>query len=370
MHAHKAPWNTRASVRSDSRCCVVQSPPRGAPCLIARGVGTVHSRAACGAGRCSYFGIICHVISLAHAVVRGPPSQSIMLGAGQGAAAGSNATHDVARKAAIAGAGAGSGGAETGAGSPSVRSPPSTAHASRECTLPAPPAARAGTPAAAASKQAQLAASFEAKSAQLLQQFVAFRSQRTLSTDDRCLGWGRKFVSPQPAAIRRFQCRFTPAAVRNIGCPPCSTDGCSNFGTEVCYNCESSLCIVCDDCRHGSGGGLPCPHLHRRVTYRHGYEQQKCANLDSCPVWPELPPRSECPTSGCKSTTYRRLPWGEPDGGVVRVLDLGTCHDRAGKGCRRDAVGLVQTSRTSCTSAASNALDACRCWMIRGGARR
>ena len=112
------------------------------------------------------------------------PSQSIMLGAGQGAAAGSNATHDVARKAAIAGAGAGSGGAETGAGSPSVRSPPSTAHASRECALPAPPAARAGTPAAGTSKQAQLAASFEAKSAQLLQQFVAFRSQRTLSTDD------------------------------------------------------------------------------------------------------------------------------------------------------------------------------------------
>ena len=188
MHAHKAPWNTRASVRSDSRCCVVQSPPRGAPCLIARGVGTVHSRAACGAGRCSYFGIICHVISLAHAVVRGPPSQSIMLGAGQGAAAGSNPTHEVARKAVIgAGAGsggAGSGGAETGAGSPSVRSPPSTAHASRECALPAPPAARAGTPAAGTSKQAQLAASFEAKSAQLLQQFVAFRSQRTLSTDD------------------------------------------------------------------------------------------------------------------------------------------------------------------------------------------
>lgn len=198
-----------------------------------------------------------------------------MLGAGQGAAAGSNATHEVARKAAIAGAGAGSGGAETGAGSPSVRSPPSTAHASRECTLPAPPAARAGTPAAAASKQAQLAASFEAKSAQLLQQFVAFRSQRTLPTDDRCLGWGRKFVSPQPAAIRRFQCPFTPAAVRNIGCPPCSTDGCGNFGTEVCYNCKSSLCIACDDCRHGSGGGLPSPHLHRRVTYRHGYRQQK-----------------------------------------------------------------------------------------------
>ena len=152
------------------------------------------------------------------------PSQSIMLGAGQGAAAGSNATHEVARKAVIgAGAGsggAGSGGAETGAGSPSVRSPPSTAHASRECALPAPPAARAGTPAAGTSKQAQLAASFEAKSAQLLQQFVAFRSQRTLSTDDRCLGWGRKFVSPQPAAIRRFQCPFTPAAVRNIGCPP------------------------------------------------------------------------------------------------------------------------------------------------------
>ena len=188
MHAHKAPWNTRASVRSDSRCCVVQSPPRGAPCLIARGVGTVHSRAACGAGRCSYFGIICHVISLAHAVVRGPPSQSIMLGAGQGAAAGSNATHDVARKAAIAGAGAGSGGAETGAGSPSVRSPPSTAHASRECTLPAPPAARAGTPAAGTSKQAQLAASFEAKSAQLLQQFVASHSQRYLSANDVRLG--------------------------------------------------------------------------------------------------------------------------------------------------------------------------------------
>lgn len=211
----------------------------------------------------------------------------------------------------------------------------STLHASRK--RPRPPARDRApaerTTATGGTEQARLAASFEAKSAQLLQQFVASHSQRTLSADDVRLGWGPKYVSPQPGATRRFKCTNTCATPPTIGSTLCSNEGCSKAGTELCYHCKSTLCIECDDCQHGSDGGLPSPHIHRRVTYRQGFKQQKCGNLDACPVWPELPPTFECPTSGCNSTTYRRLPWTEPDGGVVRVVELRTYRTQVRAGC-------------------------------------